>query len=80
MTIRPWTTVDVATLRRDYPNTPTRDLAARLDRTERAVSRMAEKLELKKSREYRSTVLADMLRAAYFRRTGGQQAAPGDNA
>lgn len=50
MTIRPWTTVDVATLRRDYPNTPTRDLAARLDRTERAGYALAMLRELKQRR------------------------------
>lgn len=50
MTRRRWTAAESACLRRDYPDTPTRELAARLDCTTRRLYRQAYKLGLTKER------------------------------
>ncbi|ARK86071.1 HNH endonuclease [Burkholderia pseudomallei] len=53
---KPWSPEDRALIERDYPNTPTSALAAQMDRTERSVYQMADKLGLKKSAEYLASV------------------------
>src|SRR5690606_21490347 len=47
-----WTPDQEETVRKLYPNTPTRALAIKLDRTESSVYQAAQRLGLKKSPEY----------------------------
>lgn len=49
---RPWTQDEIETVRREYPDTLTADLARRLGRTERAVYMAANSLGAKKSAAY----------------------------
>jgi hypothetical protein len=51
-----WSPDERALLKRDYSNTSTSVLAAQMDRTERSVYQMADKLGLKKSAEYLASV------------------------
>lgn len=53
---KPWSPEDRALLERQYSNTPTSTLAAQMDRTERSVYQMADKLGLRKSAEYLASV------------------------
>lgn len=51
---RPWSPEAIAILIRDYPDTPTRELAERLGRTRSAIYKKVDRLGLRKSAEYLS--------------------------
>lgn len=63
-----WTDADLRVLRAEYANTPTEQLAAKLDRPMRSVYGMAGKLGLKKSPEY--TAEKNRKEAELLRRVG----------
>lgn len=58
MTGQRWTDDDLATLRALYPGTRTADLATRLGRSERSVYELANRLGLRKSKEFLASGLA----------------------
>lgn len=58
---RPWTPAEDAQLRRDFPSTPTQELANQIGRSYSSVCQRANKLGLKKSQEYKRSMQPGLL-------------------
>lgn len=80
-TFRPWAPAEVATLRRLYPTTDARELAAKLDRSTRSVQQKAKALRVLKKRRWTATddaqlreLWSELTLPALARRIGRTQA------
>jgi len=62
--VKLWTKAEISTLKKEYPKTPTQELAEKLERTLEAVRFQAKKNGLKKTKSYMASLHASARKPA----------------